>query len=199
MATEIELKAHVKDIDALQSVLCVKAECVGTFEKEDTYWVSHLLAPDNPRQLPQLRVRREKRSLPGGSVVSATMATYKNKVMRDGIEVNDELEFEVSQGTEFESFLKNIGFQPDIISKQKRGWTFSHDEISAELVEVDGLGWFIELEIIVNGLGPETLEETLTDKREKLLTFLDELGLAREAIESRYYTEMLMEQKPKTG
>ena len=40
MAIEIELKAHVKDSDALRITLCGKAECVGSFEKEDTYWVS---------------------------------------------------------------------------------------------------------------------------------------------------------------
>ena len=191
MATEIELKAHVRDSGALKALLHEKAEYSGAFEKDDTYWARAAPpAPDAPAL--RLRVRRQKRTLPDGSAASATVATYKAKEVRGGLEVNDELEFEVSPGPEFEGFLKSMGFAPGI-SKRKRGWDFSRDGITAELAEVEGLGWFIELEILASGIDAGSLEETVEAAREKLLGFLDELGIGREAIESRYYTEMLKE------
>jgi adenylate cyclase class 2 len=197
MATEIELKAHVLDSETLKVLLCEKAEYSGAFEKEDTYWFGTSGMP-----LSRLRVRKEKRSLPDGSGESATFATYKNKEVKDGIEINDELEFEVNPGPEFEEFLSKMGFKPGI-SKRKRGWAFSHEGITAELTEVEGLGWFVELEILANGIYADGIytdgidtgnrEEAVTEGRKKLLDFLAELGIEKEAIESRFYTEMLKE------
>jgi len=191
MATEIELKARVQDSEALKALLHKKAEYSGAFYKEDTYW---LLAPGLPAPpVSRLRIRREKRSLLGGNNVSATVVTYKTKEVRDGIEINDELEFNVNPGTKFEEFLKSVGFKPGTF-KTKRGWDFSRDGVTAELVEVEGLGWFIELEILANDINAENLEESVAEAKQKLLGFLDELGISREAIESRYYTEMLKDQ-----
>jgi len=191
MATEIELKARIHDSGALKALLHEKAEYSGAFEKDDTYWVfaPELRMPATP--VWRLRVRRETRTRPDGTSVSATLATCKTKEMTDGIEVNDELEFTVNPGPEFEAFLRRMGFKPGI-SKRKRGWDFSHGGINAELVEVEGLGWFIELEILANGIFTNSSrEQTVTEGKEKLLDFLAVLGIGREAIESRYYTEML--------
>jgi adenylate cyclase class IV len=52
---------------------------------------------------------------------------------------------------------------------------------------VEGLGWFIELEI----LSGKKDRETLGRAREELLRFLGDLGIGEEDLESRYYTEML--------
>jgi len=196
MTTEIEVKAHVHDSEALRVLLCEKAEYSGSFEKEDTYWFFapelRTLAVPLPAPISQVRVRREKRILPDGSDVSATLATYKIKEVRDGIEVNNELEFEVNPGPEFECFLETMGFKPGI-SKRKRGWLFSREEINAELVEVGKLGWFIELEILAASMEAGSQEKIVAEGRKKLLDFLAVLGIGREAIESRYYTEMLTE------
>jgi len=190
MATEIELKARVYDSEALKILLYEKAEYVSAFKKEDTYW---LLAPGltalpDPRRL---RVRREQRSHLDGKTVSATVVTYKLKELRDGMEVNEELEFAVTPGVEFEEFLKSMGFTPGM-SKKKQGWDFSRNGINAELVEVESLGWFIELEILAKNTGNP--EEVIAEARERLFGFLDELGISRDDIESRYYTEMLKDQ-----
>ena len=181
MATEIELKAHVRDSETLRRLLNEKAKYLGAFEKDDTYW-----------QLPngsRLRVRREKRQLPDGTEEHAVFATRKAKKVRDGIEVNDEREFKVIPGKPFEEFLRETGFKPGF-SKQKRGWAFSYREITAELVGITGLGWFIELEILVPD-GAARREEAAAKERERLLDFLAELGINQDAIESRFYSEML--------
>ncbi|MCL2233295.1 MAG: class IV adenylate cyclase [Treponema sp.] len=189
MATEIEVKARVHDSEALYVLLHKNAEYSGAFDKEDTYW-NFALPPAMP--ILQIRLRREKRIRADGTAVSATLATYKNKEVRDGIEINDEMEFEVNPGPEFERFLKTMGFKPGIF-KRKRGWAFSRGEITAELVEVEKLGWFLELEILADIAEAGSLEKTVAEGKEKILGFLTVLGIGREAIESRYYSEMLAE------
>ena len=181
MATEIELKAHVQDNEALRRRLHEKADYLGAFEKEDTYWFGSSGLPGSG-----LRVRREKRNLPDGTVKEAVFATYKVKEVRDGIEINDEREFEVNPPQSFEDFLKEMRLKPGF-SKRKRGWAFLKDGICAELAEVDGLGWFVELEILVDNIQAETVAAA----RKRLLDFLFELGIGQEAIESRFYSEML--------
>jgi len=187
MSTEIELKAHARDSKALKLLLDKKAEYRGSLEKEDSYWHS-----DGHSGLPPsgLRIRRENRFFPDGTGKSATLVTFKTKEVRDGIEINDEQEFEVNPGQPFEEFIGRMGLTQSA-SKRKKGWVYSYEGISAELTEVEGLGWFIELEILADN----SQEETVTEGRNRLLGFLDSLGVKREAIESRFYTEMLREVK----
>ena len=183
MSIEIELKAHIKNHEALKKLLGEKADYLSAFEKEDCYY----FLPEPSDRFPSgVRVRREKRTFPDGIEKSTTIVTYKRKEVRDGIEVNDEKEFEVQPAEGFEDFLVRMGFMPGA-AKKKHGWAFFHDGITAELVEVEGLGWFVELEIISEKI-PETV---FAGEKNRLLAFLDSLGVSREAIESRFYSEML--------
>jgi adenylate cyclase class 2 len=182
--TEIELKARAENPEQLKARLESFAEYAGAFEKEDAYWV-----PKNPN-LPVppsgIRIRREKDTAPGGEVSGFVHVTYKSKELRDGIEINDEKEFDVSRPEEFEEMLGLLGLERKI-AKKKEGWAYKHGRINAELCRVEGLGWFIELEI----LSEKKDGKTLDGARKELLRFLGDLGIAREALESRYYTEML--------
>ena len=195
MATEIELKAHVRDSEALKKLLSQKAELKGAFEKRDVYW----FGPETSAfPVTKLRIRRENRSFADGTEKSLCLVTYKAKEENDGIETNDELEFEVNPVEEFEEFLKKAGLKAGA-GKRKHGWVFSKTispatelaaaELCAELVEVDSLGWFIELEILVRA--EDKSAKTLEGARKTLLAFLDSLGIEREAIESRFYLDML--------
>jgi len=215
MPIEIELKAHVKNSETMKLLLSEKAKYEWIFEKEDTYWISGVLSPGEkagnktsgpiPRQqsgtiesdspITRIRLRKEKRSYPDGTIDSLVFVTYKMKKVIDGIEINDEHEFEIrslpgassGNGTaDFDEFLRMTGCTP-CASKRKEGWLFSKEEINAELTKVEGLGWFIELEILAG----DNREETVSAEKEKLLSFLNELGIEKEAIESRFYTEML--------
>jgi len=192
MVTEIELKAHVRDSEALRKILSGKAELNGAFEKRDVYW----FGPESSTlTVTKLRVRKEKRSFADGTENSVCLVTYKAKEEYHGIEINDELEFEVEPVEAFEAFLKKAGLKPGA-GKTKRGWAFVKERITAELVEVDGLGWFIELEILVGA--KDKSEETITKTRKTLLAFLDDLGIEREAIESRFYLDLLSSADHKT-
>ena len=184
MATEIELKAHVRNSDELRLTLSGKAEYLYSFEKKDCYW----LAENSDLPSSGLRVRSEKRILPDGREVFLCLATYKNKEVRDEIEINEEREFSVEPPFEFEEFLRKLWLRP-VRSKEKRGWAFSKTGITAELVEVKTLGWFVELEILTH----TTNEETFAQGKKRLLDFLAEIDVAKDAIESRLYSEMLYE------
>jgi adenylate cyclase class 2 len=181
MATEIELKAHVKDSETLKKNLLEKAEFIGTFEKEDVYWFGARLLPASG-----LRIRKEKRCFADGTGESTVFVTYKTKELWDGVEINDEREFEVNPAEVFEELLKKMALEPGM-SKRKQGLAFVKEGINAELMEVENLGWFVELEI----LAENSREETITEGKERLLAFLDSLGIEREAIEKRFYSELL--------
>ena len=197
MVTEIELKAHVQDSEALKRCLSEKSVFLCSFEKNDTYWLYDEVDYDanchKVSGLPPsgLRVRSEKRIFSDGSEESTTYATYKIKEVRDGIEINEEHEFEVHptnghDNLDFKDFLGRIGLKPGA-SKRKQGWAFSHEGISAELLEVDGIGWFVELEIVADN----PREETFTKGKQRLLDFLASLEIGKDKIESRFYSEML--------
>jgi adenylate cyclase class 2 len=193
VATEIELKAHVENSEALRILLTEKAEYSFAFEKEDVYWQQKqrtLTGASGSLPL-RFRLRREKRILPDGTEELMSLMTFKKKEVRAGIEINDEKEFEIAcvQGeinSSFEEFLALAGLEPGF-AKKKKGWAFQWNRINAELLEVKGLGWFLELEIMAK----KEHEENLEIARDELLSFLDNLGLAREKIESRFYSEML--------
>jgi adenylate cyclase class 2 len=116
--------------------------------------------------------------------------TYKSKELREGLEVNDELEFGVDSPEVFGEFLGRLGFKPGI-AKKKRGRCWKQGDLTAEIAEVEGLGWFIELEILADNSRPETVAEA----RRRLLDFLREAGVGEDRIEPRYYTEMLREKR----
>ena len=190
MPIEIELKAHIRDKDALGSKLSDRAEYLGAFEKIDTMWYT----ADGSGFYPYgVRIRRETRVLPESAKKSKIFVTYKDKKIGDGIETNREEEFEVRSSSGrpeeiFENFLRRMGLIPGA-GKRKQGKSYRIDGITAELLEVDGLGWFIELEIIADN----DREDTLASGKNKLFRFLDELGVPKDAIESRPYLQMLAE------
>ena len=203
MVTEIELKAHVENSEALKILLEEKAEYLYAFEKEDDYF----FLDGAQGQFPSgVRVRSEKRTFSDGTEKTAAFVTYKTKEVRDGIEINHEREFEINSPSccasmEFKEFLIKAGFKPGI-SKKKNGWAFFNEGLTAELAEVEKLGWFLELEILTGEAdaghlnaagcsGGNKTEENFLEKKGRLLGFLDSLGLKKESIESRFYSQML--------
>ncbi|MDR2052491.1 MAG: class IV adenylate cyclase [Treponema sp.] len=187
MAIEIELKAWVDDPGAVKEKLGKLALYNGEFLKEDTYWKRK--NPEiGPETLPLsgIRIRKESGRDAEGNVHSVIAVTYKSKETREGLEVNCEREFSISDAEVFEELLGHLGLKP-VISKRKSGFSWNYNGITAELAEVAGLGWFAELEILAGDGGPETVRIA----RQRLLDLLTKLGIGEDKIEPRYYTEML--------
>jgi adenylate cyclase class 2 len=102
------------------------------------------------------------------------------------MEINDEREFSVSDAAAFEELLRRLGLQKGI-EKNKRGWAWNCAGITVDLTEVAGLGWFVELEILTD----DDTGGTVTAARTRLLALLRKIGVKKDRIEPRYYTEML--------
>ena len=127
--------------------------------------------------------------------------TYKRKETRNGLVVNDEQECTVSDRQAIEALLADIGFKP-FLKKTKRTRSFtvsggscnsgeSGPAVTAEISLVEPLGWFLELEILLEETDPD--EGTIEKTRERLLQVLADCGVGEESIEHRYYSEMLGE------
>lgn len=129
----------------------------------------------------KIRLREENGTL---------IVTYKHKELRDSIEINDETEFAVSDRFAFEALITDLGFTPGD-RKEKRTKSFAHSrdgfEVHLELSEVEGLGWFLELEILSDSAGSEIIEQA----GKTLRNILARCGVPESAIETRYYTELL--------
>jgi adenylate cyclase class 2 len=186
--SEIELKARVEDPEAVKRRLFGLGVWGGAYTKEDCYWKAD--AGNSMLPASGLRVRRESRKLPDGNAASACTVTFKTKEKRDGIEVNEETEFTVSDGDAFSALLSRLGLHEDY-RKTKTGEVWTVDGITAELAEVGdsrrSLGVFLEIEIIADNDNPATVETA----RARLLGLLADCGLGEDRIESRYYAEML--------
>jgi predicted adenylyl cyclase CyaB len=185
MAVEVELKAHIDDVERMKARLSAVGSYCRSYRKSDSYWLS-------PKAyISGVRVRREQGVEADGTAHESAVVTVKEKTVSGGIEVNDEREFTVSDAALFEELLGNLGMRR-AITKEKNGWAWTIaaaalPQILAELSLVTGLGWFVELEIICpDNCGPE-----IEESRKRLLALLAELEIPTQRIESRPYTEML--------
>lgn len=173
MATEIELKVWIDDVSYMENRLNESMVYTGEYIKRDEYWTNEALDMGNG-----IRLREENE---GPCIVN-----WKRKEIRGDIEVNDEHEFSVSSRSELERLLADIGFHP-WIRKIKRGKAFRKNSILAELSNIEGLGSFLELEILT-----DTDDEACVSRaRDELYRCLDFLRIEHSKIETRYYTDML--------
>jgi adenylate cyclase class 2 len=175
MAIEVELKARIDDPEKTKAAVGSFARYVKDFDKQDAYWYSF----DGKKVA--VRVRRET-----SGAESRNWVTFKTKTLRDIIEVNDEKEFSVSDEKPFEELLALFGMRVGI-RKRKKGWAWTFEHITIELAEVEKLGWFAELEILLD----ENEDAAIADARSRLLAVLRKLEIPVEKIETRYYTELL--------
>ena len=193
MAVEIELKAHLDEFEPVRERLFSMGEYCRAYIKSDTYWLPAQVT--EPSSLPSgVRVRCQRGVNADGSAFDSVLVTYKTKEITDGIEVNDECEFTVSDAAPFEELLLHFGLR-QTHHKEKKGWAWlmpapeGQPAILAEISLVEGLGWFLEIEIQAADNDRQTVEKS----RRRLLTLLEALEIPAERIESRPYTVMLKE------
>ena len=180
MGIEVELKAHVHDPEAVKARL---PRPLRFEEKTDIYWRGQ-----NESQ-PRFRTRYERNAHGGEDV----LFTLKEKSQCDGIETNQEFEF-TAPGGEWERvrrFVEKLGYQV-AITKHKRGYASmipvpGFVPAPAELLEVEPLGWFIEIEFVLEQA------EAISRAKEALSQILGNLGVPETAIEPRAYNDMLRE------
>ncbi|MDR0472991.1 MAG: class IV adenylate cyclase [Treponema sp.] len=188
MAVEIEIKAKISDPAKTRACINETFTFMGNFEKNDAYWFK-----DNEILPSGLRIRKETLTNPQGGLSQTVRVTYKNKETCGGMEINDEKEFilggieeGIESGIEFEGLLNLLGFKKER-EKRKKGEAYTKDGLKVELCDVEGLGWFVEIEILESNMH----EETIAAARKRLFSCLAELGIREKDIETRFYAELL--------
>ena len=183
MPTEIEMKAWVADEAGLRARLQERCQFVRSFVKEDTYWRmphndDH---PQSPKRPPHFRLRIDG---------DHALCTLKHKRMKAGLEINREIEFAVGDAGAFREFAAALGCRHKI-DKRKVGDLYRYDDLTVELVRVEGLGLFLEVEQLLENPTPQQCR--LSEKA--IRAFFSTMQLPSEAIEPRRYIDMLTERR----
>jgi adenylate cyclase class 2 len=178
MAFEVELKAWLRQPEAIEA----KAAQLGAFKgetfKEDIYFRRR--GEQTPLPADRFRLRRE-----GGRAV----VNFKQEVIAGGVEVNDEVEFGVDDTYAFFQFADHFGFEPFVV-KRKKSRVYRIERANVELNEVEHLGHFIEIEI----LGDD--EALVPAARTEIARLYHHLGLPPADLEPRRYIELIQAAHP---
>jgi predicted adenylyl cyclase CyaB len=179
---EVELKARLRDREAVLATVAGFARDAGEVDKFDSYWHG-----------PDWRIERGKKGFRLRSEGGSTVVAFKTKRSEGGMEINREREIGVSDAEAFVEFCIRLGCEP-FYSKRKRGRKFlvgaaDGDAITIEIVEVLGLGHFIEIEALLAEEDPAAIALAQGEIR----GLLARAGVPAEDIEPRFYSELLVE------
>lgn len=197
---EVEQKFLIADVEAFKASVASIGGVLQTTERHaDTYY-NHP-ARDFAQSREALRVRR---------VDGTPLITYKGPKMTGAIKARQEMEWRLdpgdADGTQTESLLASLSFRK-VATVEKTRQTFLLPSASSTptqpspsataiaetsrptvvLDEVDGLGTFAEIELVV------TQQSDVEDARRRIGQLAATLGLATE--EQRSYLTMLLETK----
>ena len=184
---EIECKAHVNEQDFFRLQKKLKTLCSNTkpIYKQDTYY----MFSNNVG----IRLRQHNNTL--------YILSFKEKYIENGIEKNIEHETQVQDSQVIDTIFRQLN-PKKCIKKVKTGFFYVLERknipIIVELIEVLGLGYFIEMEYnseiqSLHNSSPLLTKDTTEAIKSVLLTLLHELQITEEAIEPRYYIDMLQE------
>ncbi len=177
MSYEIEVKAWVSDPAALEEQLEGRGTFVRHFEKNDVYFEGQATYGDQPITV---RIREDGEE---------SLCTFKERQTVDGVEHNREWEFSIGDPLALETLLLRLGL-PEFVRKRKTGVAYRLDDLLVELSEVEGLGHFVEVEILVESSAGEEMQSRSKQRVREALT---SLGIPDSAIESKPYTKLLVE------
>lgn len=172
MRTEVEIKAWVGDLEGLRAQVAELYPHAGSYTKEDVYY--RLVGSESGVEF---RLRIE-----GGS----STVTAKRKSTVNGVEINEEMEFAVSDSEEFERFARYLGARI-FAHKRKSGDRYRAGDATIELSHVERLGDFIEVERLVEGTAPQEIRSAEATVRSILKGF----SITDDKIEPRYYIDLL--------
>ncbi|MCX7025893.1 MAG: class IV adenylate cyclase [Spirochaetes bacterium] len=175
---EIELKARIGDPAHVKRILDANLVYAGEVDKKDEYW----FVPLADAVVAGLDFRLRMRTEPGKTTV-----TFKEKTYDGSVEINREVEFGILDPEAFRLFLGKMSAKL-IYRKTKRGKVWKdRGGIVAELVEVDGLGTFLEVETLYE----DSKSIDLEDVKAGLQAVIASCGLGEKDLEPRPYSQLL--------
>ena len=173
---EIEIKAWLDNPSETEQILYSFADYKGESFKSDVYWY-------NKERNVKIRIREEKLISETNTKKNTIYVTGKIKTVSEGIEINSENEFQISDKSAFELFLNQAGFFLQS-AKTKTSKNFYAQNCHIELVSVDGIGQFIEIEILSSSNEPSVVEQN----RSILMSILGKCHIPEKNIEPRFYS-----------
>ncbi len=187
---EVELKARLRDRNAVEARVASFARREGAVDKLDSYWHG-----------PDWRLKRGTKGFGVRAEDGRNVVTFKTKRSEGGIEINREREFAIDDPEAFIEFALRLGCE-SFYSKRKRGVRYRaapagceapsvacDGAATIELIEVDGLGDFIEIEVLLEDEEPGAIALAQGEIR----ALLSRAGVAAEDIEPRFYSELLID------
>lgn len=175
---EIEIKAKVDDRSSVERNLAGFMTYEGEIEKNDEYWS----LPVTTNFISSVGFRLRLRIEPGRATV-----TFKEKTYTDKIEVNKETEFGVLDPQAFRTFLGKMSAKL-LYRKRKTGSSWRGEGgVVAELVRVDGLGEYLEVETMCQEEG----EIDVAGIKKKLMSIVERCGISVSKIEPKPYSQLL--------
>jgi predicted adenylyl cyclase CyaB len=188
---EVEVKAHVKNPASLERRIRKISDYTESYTCKDTYFT---FAGTTGYQDERFRLRLIKENTRGQ--VKAVVTAKERKCL-SVVDANLEHEFQVDDPEAFRRFAHLFGFRV-LIEKVKEIKKFRYRPhgvknlpgvLSIELNRVKGLGWFVEVEALVEK------SSQMKGARRVVLDILDELDVPRDMIESVPYTRLLYDKK----
>lgn len=166
---EVEAKVHLSpsQFKVLREQLGEMAVFKGTVLKEDSYYAEGKKVYG--------RIRKEG---------SLAYFNVKNRKKGEGIEQNLEIEWQIADLPAWKRLLKECGL-PISLKKTKKTELYLWKGFNIELNHVKKLGYFLEIEKVLNSKAeiPKTQKE--------LISLFKRLGFAQKDFEKRYYLELL--------
>ncbi|SES75392.1 adenylate cyclase [Methanococcoides vulcani] len=169
---EIEIKVRADHGPVRDRILGMGALKIRTEDHLDVYYN----APH--RDFAETDEALRLRSVNGG-----TRMTYKGRKLDSVSKTREEFETPVD-GTAAKGILVSLGFFESGIVKKTRD-IYRYDDITICLDSVEGLGEFVEVELVA--------DSDIDSHRELLFEFLESIGIKKEASIRTSYLEMLME------
>ncbi len=113
------------------------------------------------------------------------IVTFKKKILDNNntVEINKEIEFKIDSINNFLTLIKELKFKK-LYKKIKKSLIYQTNNLNVEINEIKNLGFFLEIEKIINNQNDIDLAKKEIDN------IIKQFGL-KENIETRPYSELL--------
>ncbi len=189
MKYEVEMKFPVAVLGALESRLAEFGADAGRPQTEIDVYYAHP-ARDFAQTDEALRIRRKG---------DANFVTYKGPKLDAATKTRREIELPLPPGEatapDWDGLLAALGFRPvgEVRKSRRKAYVNWQDRrVEVSLDEVQGLGPFVELELVVD----DAEDGGIDAGRARILSLAAELGLT--GGERRSYLELLLAKRPST-
>jgi adenylate cyclase class 2 len=182
LAGEVEVKARVESREKLAK----KIESLGgRFKREVTQEDVYLMHPcrDLRERDEALRLRREGEEC---------ILTFKGRRVGNEAKMREEFEVRVDDFEAIQNIFGQLGFEKLFIINKNRK-EFSLDGATISLDSVEGLGEFVEIEVMVPSMEKAVVEDVnhMQELKKKLFAIAERLEVPTERLTTESYLEML--------